>query len=299
MRWVCNCIRYTGIHHLALSGGVFMNVKVNKAISELPEVESLFVFPSCGDESNSIGAAYWAYAKILRSQQKAVEIEKLQSLYLGPAYDDAAILQALKAVPQRQIEYHRCEDIEREVAHHVAKGEIVARLKGRMEFGARALGNRSILARADRPEVVKVINDMIKCRDFWMPFAPSILEEYQTDYLVNPKNISAPYMITAFDTTDRVSEIKAAVHPYDFSVRPQVVQKSWNPEYHRLISIFRQITGSGAILNTSFNLHGYPIVCRPEHALHVFFNSELTKLAMGSYLIHKPNAVASVKPISR
>jgi carbamoyltransferase len=120
-----------------------------------------------------------------------------------------------------------------------------------------------------------------------MPFAPSILEERGDHYLANPKNIEAPYMIMSFDTTDAVGEIQAAVHPYDNTARPQIVRRDWNPDYHRLIGEFEKLTGRGAVLNTSFNLHGYPIVCTPEDAVDVFLNSGMTHLAIGNYLVTK------------
>jgi carbamoyltransferase len=169
--WVRNCIKATGIHDVAVSGGVFMNVKANKAISELPEVGRLFVYPSCGDETNAMGAAYWVES---RGGIDGHHIAPLRDVYWGPAHDDAAIERVLE---RRQGEWvvSKPNDIEDAVAELLAKGEVVARSTGPAEFGARALGNRSILADASRPDVVRVINDMIKSRDFWMPFAPALL----------------------------------------------------------------------------------------------------------------------------
>ena len=156
-----------------------------------------------------------------------------------------------------------------------------------MEFGARALGNRSILADPARTDVIRTINDMIKNRDFWMPFASSMLAERQHDYIQNPKKIPSPYMILAFPSTDRIDQFRAGAHPYDLSVRPQTVDRDWNPDYHRLISLFASRTGKGVILNTSLNLHGHPMVNGPKEALHVFQTSGLQNLALGSFLISK------------
>ncbi len=287
--WVRNCIRHTGIGDVALGGGVFMNVKANKAISEIPELNSLFVFPSCGDESNAIGAAYVAYRD--RCAQKGVKPnwQPLGPIYFGPEYTDDEVETALRAAKTSDgaLRFERVDDIERVAASLLAEGVPVGRFKGRVEFGARALGNRSIIADPTVPGVVKTINDMIKNRDFWMPFAPSILKERGDRYLINPKNIDAPYMIMSFDTTDAVGEIQAAVHPYDNTARPQILRRDWNPDYHRLISEFERLTGRGAVLNTSFNLHGYPIVCTPEDAVDVFLNSGMTHLAIGNYLVTK------------
>lgn len=287
--WVRNCIRHTGISDVALGGGVFMNVKANKAISELPELNSMFVFPSCGDETNSIGAAYIAYRDRCIAEGRTPVLEPVGPIYYGPEYGDEEIEKALGEAKSRgmRINFRRIDDIEKTAAALLAEGKVVGRFKGRMEFGARALGNRSILADPTVPGVVKVINDMIKNRDFWMPFAPSILAEKSDNYVINPKEIPAPYMIMSFDTTDKVEELAAAVHPYDNTARPQLVMKDWNPDYHRLLREFEALTGRGGILNTSFNLHGYPIVCTPEDAVDVFLNSGMSYLAIGTYLATK------------
>jgi carbamoyltransferase len=285
-QWVRNCIRATGIKRVALAGGLFMNVKLNKTIMELPEVEDLFVYPSCGDETNAMGAAYYAYAQHADCRNMA----PLRDLYTGPEYSDSEIEAAITGYAFSQpVSVQRSEGIEAAVAELLAKGEVVARFKGREEFGARAMGNRSILADPAKPDVVKLINDAIKSRDFWMPFAPSLLDRRANDYVVNSKKISAPYMIMAFDSTDRVNEFRAACHPYDLTIRPQVVFRDWNPSYYDLLEEFERITGRGIILNTSFNLHGHPIVSRPEDALHVLDQSGLSWLAIGSFLLHQPS----------
>lgn len=282
--WVKNCINKTGIHKVALGGGVFMNVKANKLISELPEVESLFIFPSCGDESSAIGAAYKVYAQEMSKKGYEINISPLKDIYFGPEFKDEDIEEHLKG---NGTNYERKDDIEREVAILLSQGEIVARFKGRMEFGARGLGNRSILADPIDNSVIKKINNMIKNRDFWMPFAPSILKDRESDYVVNPKNIKAPYMIMCFDSSDKIDDMRAASHPYDNTIRPQIVEKDGESCFYHLIKEFEKITGRGAILNTSFNLHGYPIVCSPEDALEVFEKSALKYLAMGNFLVWK------------
>jgi carbamoyltransferase len=284
LTWVRNCIRKTGIRKLALSGGVFMNVKANMRILELPEVDSLFVCPSCGDESNAFGAAYQVYAEALSKKDEKVTISPLRDLYWGLEYKEEEIEDLLK---QEHLHYERKDDIEKEIALLLSRGEIVARLKGRMEFGARALGNRSILADPRNAGVIRIINEMIKNRDFWMPFAPSILKEREKDYVVNPKAMKAPYMIICFDATNEVDHLKAACHPYDKTIRPQIVEEDWAPDYARLIKQFEKITGVGAVLNTSFNLHGYPIVCSPEDAIDVFLKSGLQYLALENFLVRK------------
>lgn len=289
IQWVRNCIRASGIHKVALGGGVFMNVKVNKRLMEIPELDSLFVFPSCGDETNSIGASFLTYAEQCVEKGDPIDLDSLGHLYFGPEYDDAEIEAVLRKYPFR---YRWVDDIEEDIAHLLRRGKIVARFKGRMEFGARALGNRSILADASRPELIRTINEMIKNRDFWMPFAPSILQEVESEYLVNPKKIDSPYMIMSFDTTDKVEQIIAAIHPYDKTVRPQVISKAWNPDYYNVLKYFQKSTRRGAILNTSFNLHGHPIVCSPKDALQVFSESGLKFMGIGNFLVEKyPSAI--------
>lgn len=282
--WGRQCVRETGIRRVALGGGVFMNVKANKAISELPEVDELFVYPSCGDETNAIGAAYSVYAE----KVGVTKMAPLQDLYWGPEYSDEEIEERLRAFRfSTEVRFARVAPIEPRVAALLAENEVVARFAGREEFGARALGNRSILANPSDPAVIRVINEAIKARDFWMPFAPSVLAESNGQYLVNPKGVPAPYMILSFDTTHQRAEIRAAIHPYDFTARPQEVFAAWNPTYHRLLTEFQRLTGIAAVLNTSFNLHGFPIVSRPEDALEVFDRSGLRYLAIGNWLVEK------------
>ena len=287
--WVKRAIRETQIGRVALSGGVFMNVKLNQALLALPEVEDLFIFPSCGDETNAIGAAYNLQAQVDMAAGNLPKIPAAQAIYWGRAFSDEAVEDALKTFPFSQpIQTRHPANIEQEAAQLLAQGHTVARAKGRMEFGARALGNRSILAPANSGKVVKLINEMIKKRDFWMPFAPSILSERLDDYVVRPKPVPAPYMIIAFDTHPHIRDTcEAALHPYDSTCRPQEVIESWNPNYHALLSHYQELTGEGIILNTSFNLHGYPIVYSPQDALHVLDQSGLTHLALGNVLVQK------------
>ena len=287
--WIRYWIRETGIRTISLSGGVFMNVKANKAIMELDEVEEIFIFPSCGDETNSIGACYYAYEQIMREAGKEIDIEPLGPFYLGGDFSDDYIedfLRTYKFKEKLKIEYY--EDIEKEIAQLLARGEVVARLKGRMEFGARALGNRSILANPQDWDTINRINKMIKKRDFWMPFAPSMLGEKVENYLIKPKRVNAPYMILTFDTKfEKRKSMRAAIHPYDGTARPQEVYREWNEDYWRLIKYFEDITGEAVILNTSFNLHGYPVVYSPEDAMFVLENSGLKTLALGNFLVRK------------
>jgi carbamoyltransferase len=289
VRWIRAAIRETGLSKVALGGGVFMNVKANKTILELPEVEQLFVFPSCGDETNSIGAAFEAYAQRRRNEGKPVDIAPLKDLYWGKSFTSAEVEEQVRAFEfDSPVKIREEPNIGATVSEFLSRGEVVARCTGRMEFGARALGNRSIMANAEDWRVVKIINEMIKQRDFWMPFAPSILGECASDYLLKPKAVQAPYMILSFDTApDKIERMIAAVHPYDGTARPQEVYREWNEGYYEVLENFRAKTGEGVILNTSFNLHGSPIVYSPTDALGVFMDSRLQHLVLGDMLISK------------
>jgi carbamoyltransferase len=286
VQWVKNAIRETGISRVCLSGGVFMNVKLNKLIAELPEVEHLFVMPSCGDESNAMGASFLAYREHCLSAGSEVRVQPLSDLYLGEAFDESVI----KAEIQKA-GFHPTRDpsINNYVAEMLADNQIVARCSGRSEWGARALGNRSILSNPASFETVSKINDAIKMRDFWMPFAGTVPEHEMDNYLKNPKKIASPYMMLAFDTTEKRDTIRAATHPKDKTIRPQILQRDQNPDYYALIERFAKLTGTGCVLNTSFNLHGSPMVYHPKEAMHTFVNSDLKVLVMDDYLVMKDN----------
>lgn len=289
LEWVSYVTKQTRLHTLIFSGGVFMNVKANYKILHLKSVSKAFFMPSAGDESLVIGSCYLTYLQVTKSKYGYPYVKPLQNLYLGPAYSDKEIFNNLSdAQIKKKYTITKSNNIEKQIAKLLAKGQVVARCSGRMEWGARALGNRSILANPQNTDIVKIINDQMKQRDFWMPFAPSILRERARDYCIIPKHIEAPYMIICFDPTElAIKELRAAMHPYDFTLRPQFIEKSWNPTYYKIIKEFENITGIGGVLNTSFNLHGYPVVLGPKEALYAFEHSGLQYLALGPYLLHK------------
>jgi len=287
--WVKACIKKTGISDVALSGGTFMNVKANKCIMELEEVDSLFVFPSCGDESSSIGAAYQCFAD--NDVNNIEKISSLSDIYFGISFSGEEILKAYKGYEFSQsYQIEEFTHIEKEVAKLLANNHVVARFAGREEFGARSLGNRAILANAASVDVIREINEMIKNRDFWMPFASSILDEDFQRYVVTDNKNNPYYMVMTYDTKQQAAtEILAGIHPYDKTIRPQLVSREHNESYWQLLKEFKLLTSAGGVLNTSLNLHGLPLVHKPEDAFEVLEKSELKYLAIENYLISKCN----------
>ncbi|MBL8877767.1 MAG: hypothetical protein JNG88_01505 [Phycisphaerales bacterium] len=284
IKLVSAAIQKTGIRKVVCAGGAFMNVKANKRIMELPECEYLGIPPSCGDESMAMGMAMYGYAQV-GGPGAADRIAPLEGVFLGPDTLEEETAQVVKASGH---EFKRYDDIEAEVVKCLTSGHPVARCKGRMEFGARALGNRSILADPKDQDVVRVINRMVKKRDFWMPFAPVVRRERVQQYFQNPKNFRSPYMMLTFDTfPHNFRDLIAAVHNADLTARAQVIEKHHNAEYYRILEMFEAQTGRGVLLNTSFNLHGYPVVKSAEDAMFVFNNSGLEYLAVGQYMVHK------------
>jgi carbamoyltransferase len=291
--------RHTGIRKLALGGGVFMNVKLNMLVEAADEFEEPFFLPSCGDESIAAGAALICAWDNRRAHGLEFEPEPLGPLYLGPASSNQSVERAL-APYQGRLQWRRVDDMETRSAQLLAANLLIGRMAGRMEFGARALGNRSILARADSLNNVRRINAAIKMRDFWMPFAPAILWERRHDYAVNPRDTPAPYMILAFPSTPLAEkELLAALHPFDLSCRPALIEADFNPRFHRLLKEYEKITGCGGVLNTSFNLHGDPIVCTPTEAIETYLQSDLDVLTIEDYLVWDDRRLSGRLPQSQ
>jgi carbamoyltransferase len=272
---------HLAIKNVSFSGGVSMNVKLMQRLYELVDIEEFYVVPSSGDESCVIGCSN--FGCIIDS----LELTKLKNLYLGLERDfDKEVSEIKKSRPDLRIEYY--DEIEDVIAKLLYEGKVVARVCGRDEFGARALGNRSILANPHESTVIDVINKQVKNRDFWMPFTPSILNEEQRKLIINPRNYTAHYMNITFNSTDFAQKtIPASLHPWDKTVRPQFVTVEQNPKYHKLISCFYELSGIPGLLNTSFNLHGDPNVSSASDAIHALDRSGLKYLQVGNYLVRK------------
>jgi carbamoyltransferase len=276
--WFHKVTKKLNVSRVVFSGGLSMNVKLNKVIGELDSVNEFYCPASGGDESVALGACYVAH-----TQYSQMPVSSIENNYLGPQFTRLDILKAITKLK----DYKIIEGVtNKKIAQLLAQNLVIGRFVGRMEFGARSLGNRSILANPANQEIVQKINRKIKFRDFWMPFAPSILDKYADKYLINPKKFTADHMTHSFDVTELGRKaLIAAIHPADYTVRAHIVTRKNNQNYYDLIELFSELTGIGALLNTSFNLHGYPIVCTPEHAVHVFENSDLDGMVLEDILV--------------
>lgn len=287
--WVRAAVKETGLSRIVMAGGVAQNVKAMMQLVQLPEVEDLFVCPAAGDTSLPIGACYLAMHEYIVANDLSTDLlEPLSHVYLGPDFSEDDHEEAIRESGATKRYFVSPEMTADGVAAILATGKIIARCAGNMEFGMRALGNRSIMADPRNPETVRRINSAIKFRDFWMPFTPTLLAERAADYLENPKGVSSPFMTMAFETRPQAHrELPAALHPADLTVRPQILDRSANPEYYDIIKAFEKRTGVGGILNTSFNLHGAPIVLGPREALNTMDDSELDGVLLGNRLVSR------------
>ena len=269
--WTLNAVREFGIGRVVFSGGVALNVKAMGRIARRPEVEDLFIMGSAADESLCIGTCL----SLARENKQPLTNKSIENLYLGTKPDTHEVDAAIDEMsdPSFVVEANPTSS---RIAHLLSKGLILARCVGPMEFGQRALGNRSILADPVKDRTKERINQAIKNRDFWMPFAPVILDTFEERYLKKPTPTPSPHMTLAFETTDEGYEaMPAACHPSDRTARAQILREKDNPQLYRLLEAFAEVTGRGALLNTSFNLHGFPIVRTAKEAIRVLERSSL------------------------
>jgi carbamoyltransferase len=267
------------ITNFCFSGGVAMNVKANKTLTDLSFVKSLNVPPSGGDESLCIGGCY-----MIENNKK----KPLSNIYIGKSISNTSYQELIKIFPKNK--YKILKNIKhKQVANLINDGKIIGVARGSEEFGARALGNRSILANPSKVDAVRKINDQIKNRDFWMPFALTILKDKHKKFLKNKKNINSEYMTVAMDTVSKnYKKIISGSHQYDKTVRPQILEKKKNEQYYDLIREFEKISKIPAILNTSLNLHGLPIASNMINVAEVIKKSDLKYLYINdNFLIEK------------
>jgi len=271
-------VERTHCRNLCLAGGVALNSKANGKIAASGIVDKVFVQPAASDDGVALGAALAPYL----DDGGRLPNRAMRHAYWGQAFDDAAIERALRTYKLR---YIRVDDPAARAAELLANGKILGWFQGRMEFGPRALGSRSILADPRDPEMSAKVNNAVKFREWWRPFAPSLKKEAARDYLEGVTD--SPFMIlTAQVRPEKRSVIPAVTH-VDGSARPQTVEKEINPLYWRLIDEFEKRTGVPVIMNTSFNLRGEAIVHTPTDAVRTFYSSGMDALVIGSYLVEK------------
>lgn len=276
-------LRATNTSQLGFAGGVASNIKVNRLIRTSPGIERMFVFPHMGDGGLALGAAWFACAAA------GTRIEPLTDLYLGAEFDNAAIDRCVsRLAPELALNIERTADIAGRTARLIANGKVVMWFQGAMELGPRALGHRSILARPDRLEIKDDLNLRLKRRVWFQPFCPSMLASEAPkllgDFRVADEN---PYMTSGFQVRRDALPKLAGVIGVDGSCRPQMVPDAAPSLYRALLESVRELTGTGAVLNTSFNLHGEPVVNTPEEAVDTWLRSDVDYLALGQLLLSK------------
>jgi len=279
--YVRRAIRVTSCSRLVLAGGVFANVLLNQRLWELPEVDGLFVHPAMTDQGISVGAALAHQA-----ETKGLQPHPIPHVYLGAGFTEEEIGDALD---ESGLAHERCDDIDARVADLIAGGSVVARFSGRMEYGPRALGHRSILYHTKDPSVNDWLNARLDRSEF-MPFAPATMAEHAAEcyegYGPGVEH-TARFMTITFRCTEAMKNASPAVVHLDGTARPQVVHEDASPGYHRIIRLVHEKTGIPSIVNTSFNTHGEPIVCTPEDAIRLFREKKVEALAIGPFLLQQ------------
>ncbi len=280
--YVAHYLKQTGLKNLVLSGGVVANVKLNQRLRELPGVASIFIHPNMGDGGCGTGAA------LLEFVGNGCLKAPIADVYLGPAYTDAQIADALTRM---QLPFTSWTPIEPKIAELIAAGKVVARFDGRMEYGPRALGNRSILYHAKDPEVNQWLNQRLGRTEF-MPFAPATLMEHAADCYQNLEGCrhAAQFMTLTFNCTETMKRTSPAAVHVDGTARPQLVTAASNLSFYAILTAYHRLTGIPSVINTSFNMHEEPIVCDPEDAIRAFVQGNLDYLAIGNYLVEHPSS---------
>ncbi len=285
------------LHHLgldaranvALAGGLFANVRINQCIAECDGVDRLFVHPGMTDGGLAVGAALTACMRGGEDSHMPRDPGVIPDVYYGRGYSTAEIERALTS---DGLAFSRPACIETEIARLLAEGYVVARFDGRMEYGPRALGNRSILYQPADPSVNDWLNDRLQRTEF-MPFAPSTVMECAEEFYENVEvaREAARFMTVTYGCTARMKDTCPGVVHVDGTARPQLVRREDNPSYHRIIDAFGKLTGVPTIINTSFNMHEEPIVCSPQDAIRAFRLGHLDYLAIGNCLVPSPTPV--------
>ncbi len=268
----------TGMSKLCMAGGVVLNCVANGKIAKESEFDECFFYPAAGDNGTSAGAALWVDHNVFGTDRSF----EVASEYLGPEYTTEQIEVSFK---NAGVDYHTVDDAVPLAAQMVADGCIIGWFHGRSEFGPRALGNRSIVADPRRAEMKDIINQRVKFREAFRPYAPSACVEHSGEFF--DSDVPSPYMLRAYNTRKDKLESLAAITHVDGTARVQTVSKEQNPRYHSLIEAFGKLTGVYVVLNTSFNIRGEPIVNTVEDALRCFFTNGIDALFIDDFVLVK------------
>ncbi|MEW5758304.1 MAG: carbamoyltransferase C-terminal domain-containing protein [Candidatus Omnitrophota bacterium] len=268
----------TGAKNIVLSGGVTANVKMNQCIYNINGVENLFIHPGMSDCGTALGAALWESYK-----SKKFKPFRLKNVFFGYEITDDEVELELK---RKNLKYHKEENIQKKISGLLAEKKIITRVRGKMEYGPRALGNRSILYHCSDPSINKWLNQRLRRTEF-MPFAPAVLAEYAEKCFVNFKGLeyAGEFMTITCDCTEWMKENCPAVVHIDGTARPQIVTPESNPDFYTILSEYNKITGIPVLINTSYNIHDEPIVRSAADALRVFKFTCLDYLAINDYLV--------------
>ena len=297
----------TGMKNLVLAGGVALNCVGNGRILREGPFENIWIQPAAGDAGGALGAALFVWYQLLDNERKVDGMDKQQASLLGPDYSDEQIRQFLDSVGARYHSYSDEQQLIDKVAELISREKVIGWFQGRMEFGPRALGNRSIIGDARSEKMQSVMNRKIKFRESFRPFAPCVLREDVKDYFEMRNEEDSPYMLLVADVREDkrlqpdvpleklkgLDKLKAkrsvvpAVTHVDYSARIQTVDAERHPKLHRLMSRFKVRTGCPVIINTSFNIRGEPIVCSPEHAYRCFMATNMDVLVMENQILYK------------
>jgi len=272
----------TKLDKLCLAGGLFLNCVANSKILEQTEFKEVFIQPAAGDSGGALGVASYVYHSILKKPRNYV----MHHAYLGTEYSPEQVRTILL---NKNIIFDEFSDEElaKFIAKEISQDKIVGWFQGKMEFGPRALGNRSILANAVNPGIKEILNSKVKKREPFRPYAPAVLEEKAAEFF--ELQGKSPFMLLAPKVKSEKKEFIPGVVHMDGSARVQTVSKNTNLKLWQLIKEFENITGIPVIINTSFNLRGEPIVCTPDNAIDCFQRSEMDYLVLGNFVIKRPN----------
>ena len=263
---------------LAIAGTGAMNIRLNQRLKALPFVKELIVHPACGDPGTAIGAAAHAVRRL------GLTLEPVNNMYLGPSYNNDQCIDAC-LMHREKPQWELLQDPHKKAAQLLGNGQVIAWFRGRMEFGPRALGNRSILANPTQKGIANVINHQIKFREHWRPFSVSVLNTTAEDFL--PSDSHDEYMCISLPVSKKWRELYPATVCQNGSTRAQVVNQRSNPDFHRLLQCFKENTGHGLLINATLSRPGEPLACTPEDAVNMFMGTDLNYMILEDLLVTK------------